>query len=543
MSDNSKSGSKATANRRQTSGARTTTVGLGVWFAWRDLTRPGARRTTLVSAVTVAVVTALTLIIFGLCSGYEAIRQDRIVHDPLTLCIWVGDPRYQSTRVSPEKLAMLREKVPAALDDSTGFLGCCPFREVRGIDWFLAAEGRRDYSVELLGRTIAPDDPLFESRPLRSPSDGGAEQPAPNPIELLEQGGAIITPRLLEEVYWEEGAGIPETLRIRSPGGDEIEVPVRGITKQDLPLGHLFVITEEYLQEISTESPPVENVATGPVPDDWPAPADLPEAVQEALDVYGILTPLEEATSQGRIWLLRSMVPSGFRKSTWVLYARQLQAMMTACGFKEGSQFAQVQLRGSQPAGSPPREDYDRVMIRLKEAQYLKPARDAVTEDADLGIPVFDSEDTLEKLAKLDDYARQLRSFSLGIVLALAFTAGWNLLLIQSLRIEQKTEEIGMLKAMGMTSGAIQVLYVVEAALLWFAGFLLGCTAAWPAGKFLFGPSLLSDTATEAKIAFQITPAVLALTLVISPLVCLLATWIATRNAVRRSPIETLYAN
>ena len=60
-------------------------------YILRDLTAPTARRATAVVLATVAAVAALAVVGFGFSDGIARAETNRVLRDPLALCVFAGD--------------------------------------------------------------------------------------------------------------------------------------------------------------------------------------------------------------------------------------------------------------------------------------------------------------------------------------------------------------------------------------------------------------------------------------------------------------------
>ncbi|MCA9267667.1 MAG: FtsX-like permease family protein, partial [Planctomycetales bacterium] len=94
--------------------------------------------------------------------------------------------------------------------------------------------------------------------------------------------------------------------------------------------------------------------------------------------------------------------------------------------------------------------------------------------------------------------------------------------------VRERRGEIGVLRALGKTSGAIAGLFLLKAVLLGLAGGLLGCGVGYLIAR-QFAPAGLESVA----------PWLLA-TLIGSPVVALLATYAPTLLAVQQDPAVVL---
>ena len=486
-------------------------------FAWQDLFERNARRTTRVLLVTVAVLSGFTLAVYGLALGYQRVRLQRLQRDPLALCLWATVPTL-GDKVKPEQIAALRRRL--------GESSCFPFREAE-MDWFVRPKNEElAHSTSLTGRTLAPDDPLLQSFPLRS--GRGFEQ--------ADAEGVIVTESMLRIL--DQRADVT-SLRLRArASGEPIDVAVLGVTQAPLPLGHTFLMTEEYHRRLLTEdpNPAVANVRTGPVPASWPEPEHLPQTVKNALDSYNILPPrIEKRADGGKVWLLESSDNPQLR-SNWLACVNRIHQLMLESDrrLKPAPDFVRIVLPGTAPRAQLP-AGYDGVGIYVGDLPQLKPAAEAAQE---AGLSV--NRDVIEQIEAIGRASRAAVLLLTLVVVVLGTLSFWNIKVIQELRSLQKVSEIGMLKAIGMSNGLLRQVYLTEAALVWALGTVGGTALGLTTG--LAASWMLAEHPEERWTAFYCPWDVWLGVAGMGGVACWLSTLFATQRARRGSPIETLSA-
>ena len=485
-------------------------------FAWQDLFERNARRTTRVLLVTVAVLSGFTLAVYGLALGYEHVRLRRLERDPLARCLW-ATVRTFGDKVQPRQLDALRGRL--------GESSCHPFREAE-MDWFVRAGGDGlARSTSLTGRTLAPGDPLLQSLPLRS--GRGFERP--------DEAGVIVTESMLRVL--DQPANVV-SLRLRSrASGEPVDVPLLGVTQGPLPMGHFFLLTEDYHRRLLTEdpNPAVAAVRTGPVPESWPTPDRLPQTIKDALETYKILPPrIERRADGGKVWLLESSEEAQPR-SVWLALVNNIHELMLEADrtLKPAPQFVRIVIptviRGQPPMG------YDGVGIYVRDLPELKPAAE-VAQEAGLLV----NRDVIEQIEAIGRVSQRAVLLLTVVVLVLGALSFWNIKVIQELRSLQKVSEIGMLKAIGMSNGLLRQVYLAEASLVWGIGTVGGAVLGLAAG--LAASCTLAEHADERWAAFYCPWYVWLGVAALAGAACWLSTLSATRRARRASPIETLSA-
>ena len=493
-------------------------------YAWQDLFERNARRTTRVLVVTVAVLSGFTLAVYGLALGYERVRLQRLKRDPLALCLWASAGTL-GNKITPERLAALR----ADLAQRPGAPACYPFYEAE-IDWFVRPrEGEATRSTSLMGRTLAPGDPLPLSLPLRR----GAG------FTRADDEGVVVTDSLLR-ILEQPTEPPPTTLRLRShASGAPIDVPVLGVLQGPLPLDHSFLLTEAYYHRLLTEdpNPAVANIRTGPVPAAWPMPDRLPQTIKNALSTYEILPPLPEKRADGStVWLLRSSENPPPLRSNWRICVNRIYELMLESDrkLKPAPDFVRINVPSvvvkiRKPSG------YDGAGLYVADLPQLAPAAEAARM---AGLLVND--DVIQQIHAINRASRLAVLLLTVVVVVLGGLSFWNIKVIQELRSLQKVAEIGMLKAIGMGDGLLRQVFLAEATVVWalgaagggLLGLAAGLTTAWA----------LAAAPDERFTSFYCPWYVWAGVAGLAGLACWLSTLSATRAARRASPIETLSA-
>ena len=114
-----------------------------------------------------------------------------------------------------------------------------------------------------------------------------------------------------------------------------------------------------------------------------------------------------------------------------------------------------------------------------------------------------------------------------------------NLKVIQELRSELKRGEIGMLKAMGMSSGLLSGVFLYEAALVWVVGTVVGLSVGFGLGAVLSWVFIVPSTPAKILVGFWCPWYIWLLPLITGPTFLFSAFW-GIRRARRSPPIVTL---
>ncbi|QKJ20786.1 ABC transporter permease [Microbacterium hominis] len=137
----------------------------------------------------------------------------------------------------------------------------------------------------------------------------------------------------------------------------------------------------------------------------------------------------------------------------------------------------------------------------------------------------------------IDGIVLVLNAFAVIALLAASFGIVNTLLM----SVQERTREIGLMKAMGMGSGRVFSLFSLEAVFLGFLGSAIGVGIAMVAGTALSGAlaqGLLADLAGLTLIAFD--PVSIATIILIVMVIAFLAGTIPAWRAAKADPVESL---
>ncbi|GAA3662954.1 ABC transporter permease [Microbacterium marinilacus] len=139
--------------------------------------------------------------------------------------------------------------------------------------------------------------------------------------------------------------------------------------------------------------------------------------------------------------------------------------------------------------------------------------------------------------AVIDGIVLVLNAFAVIALLAAAF----GIVNTLYMSVQERTREIGLMKAMGMGSGRVFTLFSLEAAFLGFLGSAIGAGVAMLAGAGIsaaLADGLLADLPGLTLIAFD--PASIATIIVLVMAIAFLAGTLPAARAARADPVESL---
>lgn len=161
--------------------------------------------------------------------------------------------------------------------------------------------------------------------------------------------------------------------------------------------------------------------------------------------------------------------------------------------------------------------------------------KDRLADDGFTGTTVADQLGTIT--AVIDGIVLVLNAFAIIALLAASFGIVNTLFM----SVQERTREIGLMKAMGMGSGRVFTLFSLEAAFLGLLGSAIGVGIAMIAGTALSGvlsTSLLADLNGLTLIAFD--PVSIATIILVVMGIAFLAGTLPAARAARADPVESL---
>ena len=529
---------------------------LAVWYSRVDLFSQGAWKKTMVNVCTVALAVAFALMTFGLLFGYEQVELAAIRSDPLNLSLRVEEKVATGgvsagVSVSPPKLKDLKK---ALADQSAGRLGVFPYRQTTYS--FFRDESPEAVNHSLQGRTVLVDpneptrsDPFFKSRPLEEDGRPGI-QSGPR-----GDAGIILTHALIQKLEL-DSAKLPQTISLNVAGRPRRNVAILGVIRpvagatEDLPLGHWFVVSERLDDEVNsqTSDKKYETIYTGEVPDNWPAiaPAGIGEGLngitpgvpQAALDYLGethIRLYRDGRKGGPRRWRAKSMDGSKPYPtvSEWSALFDGLRKH-----FKDGDKadsfiIPDTGVKAAALAKVLYRTDYNFVVIYAETAADLAQVA-SICKGLDLRFN-GDIVDRIVTLDKMKAMALGLLSFAEGALILLAV---WNLWAVQVLRAQAQRCELGMLKAMGISSRSLRTICLVEGAITGLFGVALGLLGGVTFGLGIAGVWYQGNP-LKPGLGFAYPTWIYAASAVASVLFCVVSAWAATASS-RRASAGTL---
>ena len=183
---------------------------------------------------------------------------------------------------------------------------------------------------------------------------------------------------------------------------------------------------------------------------------------------------------------------------------------------------------------------FDRVDLALTPGVTIQQGRTAIEKA--LG-PGYQVEPPASRGQQIDSVIR-VYAFTANINSAFALFIGMFIIYNSfSIAVAQRRREIGILRALGVRSRQILVLFLARAAFIGLLGAALGFAAGW-LGSWAWDARTASGAITgedaRATLGALFDPALLGLVLVLTPLFSALVSWIPALLAAQQDPADAL---
>jgi len=505
---------------------------LNLWIlATLDIYSRRGIRTTWAIIASLACVTFVAVLLFGLVLGQERVLQHRIANQPLAKSLWVGNPVETRDRISKLTLSKLDEvlKRLPALDEKV--IQVFPFRVLQYE--FGYENGTRGMPTS--GRTIQIDaavEPLFQELQF------SAEQQAS--MEAAEYRGIIVTSRLMERLHLSHDAKELNWFNKQQLRWEK--VPILAVTGIELPYELEFLVTDSYDDQLSAlvDSQRHEVAYSGPIPDNWLDDAGLlPEATSKFMEQQSVdASPI----FRGEGYVLEALVSGNaepLETSQWnALFAEVHRIMVEEVGHPS-EEFLQLSIPGQEEQAIKVVErDFDMIAIYVHDLEDLSTVCNGCDEIPEL--TGYADRRIVEQLQAASRDHRTALAIVAALVAVMGFASAANLLVVQQLRTEKKTPEAGILKTMGFSSGQLFHFLLAQTILQWLPATFVGVVLACIAGTYFSARSYV--TFQEQSLGFVFTSWLVFMIALSVFFVFMAIGMICAQHWIIRSPAKLIYS-
>ncbi|WP_111719750.1 ABC transporter permease [Homoserinimonas sp. OAct 916] len=160
---------------------------------------------------------------------------------------------------------------------------------------------------------------------------------------------------------------------------------------------------------------------------------------------------------------------------------------------------------------------------------------------ADLDAQGFKAQTVADQLGTFETVINGIVGVLNAFAVIALIAAGFGIINTLLMSVQERTREIGLMKAMGMSGGKIYALFSMEAIFIGFLGSAIGAVVAIALGSVI--SNALSNTVLSGLPGLhimQFAPASIAVIIGIVMLIAFLAGTLPARRAARQNPIDAL---
>jgi ABC-type lipoprotein release transport system permease subunit len=180
---------------------------------------------------------------------------------------------------------------------------------------------------------------------------------------------------------------------------------------------------------------------------------------------------------------------------------------------------------------------YQSVIVRLDDRSHFAAMKKRLESDPRMAAAVHREDEFYA--AQSGQLAGLLRSLGIFVTLIMALGAIFGALNTMYASVGARTKEIGTLRAIGFSKGAVLLSILIESTLLALLGGVIGCLLALPVRGFTTGTMTFS-TFSELAFRFAITPGMLIAGLVFAAMMGLVGGFFPARKAASMPIVEAL---
>ncbi|HEV8129484.1 MAG TPA: ABC transporter permease [Candidatus Eisenbacteria bacterium] len=180
---------------------------------------------------------------------------------------------------------------------------------------------------------------------------------------------------------------------------------------------------------------------------------------------------------------------------------------------------------------------YQSVIVRLDDRSHFAALKKRLEADPRMAAAVHHEDEFYAAQAGV--LAQLLRGLGIFVTLIMALGAIFGALNTMYASVGARTKEIGTLRAIGFSKGAVLLSILIESTLLALLGGAIGCLLALPVRGFTTGTMTFS-TFSELAFRFAITPGMLIAGLIFAAAMGLVGGFFPARKAASMPIVEAL---
>jgi ABC-type lipoprotein release transport system permease subunit len=180
---------------------------------------------------------------------------------------------------------------------------------------------------------------------------------------------------------------------------------------------------------------------------------------------------------------------------------------------------------------------YQSVIVRLDDRAHFDALKKRLEADPRMAASVHHEDAFYAAQSGL--LAQLLRSLGIFVTLIMALGAIFGALNTMYASVGARTKEIGTLRAIGFSRGAVLLSILIESTLLALLGGVIGCLLALPVRSFTTGTMTFS-TFSELAFKFAVTPGMLLAGLIFAAMMGLVGGFFPARKAASMPVVEAL---
>jgi len=247
----------------------------------------------------------------------------------------------------------------------------------------------------------------------------------------------------------------------------------------------------------------------------------------------------ESAVSKQVVLAMRSVATGQLTNFTATVVGVQSTSLLTSAG-ASGNKSLQLALNQAQTLGLPSSVNNEVTAA----AAYTKPGLNQSETDAikkDLAAQGYDAKTIKDQIGIVQQVIDAITYVLLFFGAIALLAASFGIINTLFMAVQERTKEIGLMKAMGMNKSRVFILFSVEAVLLGLWGSLLGILAALGIGQVanqIATDTFLKDLQGFELTVFPITSVLIIVLIVIA--IAFLAGTLPARRAAKQDPIDAL---